>query len=163
MGYSTYFDGQFSVTPPLTPDRIAYMKAFSATRRMMRKTILAADMPDPLRESVGLAIGEQGAYFVGGGGDFGQERDASVIDYNEPPAGQPGLWCNWEPSDDGSAIRWNESEKFYNYVEWIRYIADHFLGPWGHKINGNVRWSGEDRDDIGAIVAKENAISTKGT
>ena len=39
-------------------------------------------------------------------------RGPDVKDYNRPPQGQPGLWCDWTPTDDGSAIRWNGTEKF---------------------------------------------------
>jgi hypothetical protein len=74
-------------------------------------------MPDPVRIAAGLPIGEDGDYFVGGGGFAGQDKDASVLSYNNPPKGQPGLWCKWIPGDEGKTIEWDNADKFYNYVE----------------------------------------------
>lgn len=91
----------------------------------------------------------------------GQRRDASVIDGNEPPAGQPGLWCQWVPSDSRASIEWNGGEKFYDYVEWLEYLIAHFLQPWGYTLNGEVEWQGEDSADFGKIVVTNNAVQTK--
>ncbi len=86
MGYSTWFNGEWSVTPALKPEHLAYLKAFATTRRMMRDEAKAEKLPDPLRLAVGLPIGFEGAYYVGGAGDdFGQTKDGSVVNYNEPP------------------------------------------------------------------------------
>ena len=40
---------------------------------------------------------------------------------------QPGLWCQWVPNASGTAIVWDEGEKFYYYIEWIKYLIEHFL------------------------------------
>ena len=98
-------------------------------------------------------------YFVGGVGDFGQDDDPSVIDHNDPPKNQPGLWCQWVPSADGGGIEWNGGEKFYYYVEWLNYIIKNFLIPWGLVLNGTVKWRGEDFDDAGKILVKDNVVS----
>jgi hypothetical protein len=166
MGYTTYFDGEFEVTPPLNAAQINYLRAFSETRRMKRNEAATALRSDPLRDAVGLTVGVDGGYFVGAGGFRGQEggvfdngvRPDDIIDYNCPPKGQPGLWCQWIPSEDGTRIEWDDGEKFYDYVEWIEYLVEHFLEPWGCKINGFVRWSGEDGDDRGVIYAKDNMV-----
>jgi hypothetical protein len=55
------------------------------------------------------------------------------------------------PTEDGSGIKWNEMEKFYEYTEWLNYIIVHFLTPWGIKISGEVRFQGEDSDDRGVV------------
>ena len=39
---------------------------------------------------------------------------------NTPPFGQPGLWCQWVPTDDGHALVWNGHEKFYRSSGWMR-------------------------------------------
>ena len=105
-----------------------------------------------------VAIGEESGYFVGGGGDFGQARDASIVSYNYPPKGQPGLWCQWVPTEDNTGIEWNGSEKFYSYVEWLRYLVDNFIKPWGYVLSGRVTWRGEDHGDVGAIVVADNIV-----
>ena len=161
MGYHTDFYGQFEVSPALKPEHAEYLKAFGYTRRMLRNATIAATMPDPVREAVGLPVGEHGAYFVGGGGYAGQEHDASIIDYNTPPPGQPGLWCNWEPQErDGvyDRIGWDGMEKFYNYTEWLQYLITHFLEPWGYTVSGSVKWDGDEQGDTGTIVVDGNRV-----
>jgi len=137
-----------------------------------RHADLAVRLPDPNRSEVGLPIGDEAGYFVGGLGFAGQAHDPSVIDGNSPPAGQPGLWCHWVVDDDNpdndsdtaekyTTIVWSGDEKFYYYEEWLVYLIDHFLKPWGYTLNGEVEWQGEESTDIGKLVVKKNVVSTK--
>lgn len=71
---------------------------------------------------------------------------------------QPGLWCQWRPNDTGTAIEWDEGEKFYDYIEWIEYLVAHFLAPWGYRLEGEVYWDGEETDDRGIIRIKDNVV-----
>lgn len=73
----------------------------------------------------------------------------------------PGIWCDWVPSKDRTSIVFNGSEKFYNYVEWIKYLIRAFLAPNGFVLNGTVKWRGEDMDDLGRIIVKDNVVSTE--
>lgn len=159
MGYSTDFRGRFDLDKPLTDEQSDYLVAFAETRRMERDQKIAETLPDPKRAAAGLPVGHCGCYFVGGVGFMGQDRDASVTNGNAPPPGQPSLWCQWVPSADGSGIEWDGGEKFYHYVDWLEYLIRHFLSPWGYVLNGEVEWTGEDRDDIGKIVVVNNAVS----
>jgi hypothetical protein len=158
MGYHTNFDGEFEIEPPLTPEQADYLMRFNQTLRMKRDAAKAEMIPDPERVAVGLPIGNDGEYFVEGTGDFGQDEDASVIERNSPPGSQPGLWCQWVPSEDGTTLAWDEGEKFYNYVKWLEYLIKHFLAPWGRKITGQVSWKGEEDSDMGIIYAKDNRV-----
>jgi hypothetical protein len=160
MGYTTDFHGTFRLDKPLKPEHKAYLEKFSETRRMRRHAHLTQSLPDPIREAVGLPVGDDGAYYVGAGGDFGQEHAKDVKDYNYSPAGQPGLWCQWVPTHDGKGLEWNGSEKFYNYVEWLGYLIQNFLAPWGYRLSGEVEWQGEESHDLGKIVVKNNKVST---
>jgi hypothetical protein len=72
---------------------------------------------------------EKGPYFVGGGGFAGPDIEPDVIAGSDPPPEQPGLWCQWVPSEDGSAIGWDEEEKFYDAERWLAYLVDTFLAP----------------------------------
>lgn len=159
MGYTTDFDGEFSVTPTLRPEHVAYLQKFAGTRRMMRDADQTALRPDPIREAVGLPVGPDGAYFVGAEGFAGQEHGApDVVNGNIAGGGQPGLWCQWVPSDDGTTIAWDLTEKFYNYVEWLQYLIDNFLAPWGYSLNGQVMWQGEESGDMGQILVADNGV-----
>lgn len=159
MGYTTDFDGQFKLDHALTPEHLEYLQAFSETRRMKRAAVLSVTRQDPLREAVGLPIGEDGAYFVGT--DRMEWNAADILNHNEPPAGQPGVWCKWIPTEDGLAIEWDRAEKFYDYVEWLAYLVEHFLKPWGYTLNGEVSWQGEDTDDFGILVVSDNRVGIR--
>jgi hypothetical protein len=152
MGYTTEFEGKVDIVPPLNEAEIAYLNKFSDTRRMDRT---------------------KGPYYVDGTGLCGQGRDNDIIDFNNPPPGQPGLWCQWVPTDDGTAIEWNGSEKFYCADAWMRYIIDHFLSPTAvakntldflqanHVVNGEIEASGEDSDDHWKLIVKNNKVLVK--
>lgn len=161
MGYSTDFQGKFQVTPPLNKSEVEYLTAFACTSRMQRSALKLKNVPDPKREAVGLPLGEDACYFVGHEDNFGQDETPDIVDYNHPPKGQPCLWCQWVPSESGTLLAWDGNEKFYHYVEWLEYLVKHFLNPWGHKLNGEVEWHGDDRNDIGKIIVKDNEVTTK--
>lgn len=122
MGYTTDFQGYLRLSKQPTAEQVAYIAAFNKTRRMKRNAERTATLADPIREAVGLPIGEDGAYYVGGdeGGNFWDKQpqtDVGIIDYNTPPGQktwkqrqdegdnsyivnltqtmQPGLWCQW--------------------------------------------------------------------
>lgn len=73
----------------------------------------------------------------------------------------PGIWCQWEPTEDGKELKWDENEKFYNYVEWLQYIINNIVKPKGYVLNGSVEWVGEERGDYGLIEVKDNVVTTK--
>ena len=160
MGYTTDFVGKIQIDKPLTELQEAYINAFSETRRMRRDVSLIKDNPKHLHNQLGLGLGVDGEYFVDGGGYAGQDHEDSIIDYNSPPKNQAGLWCKWEVVDR-QYIQWSGMEKFYYYVEWMEYIINNFLEPWGYTCNGDIQWQGEDTGDIGKIVVKDNIVSTQ--
>ena len=162
MGYTTDFRGEFELDKTLKEEHKAYLIKFSGTRRMIRDPNKADQLPDGVRLNVGLPIGEGGQYFVGGGGFAGQDKDGSILNYNSSYGEQPGLWCKWAPNEEGTAIEWDGGEKFYDYVEWVRYIVEHFIIPWGYTLNGTVEWQGEDSADTGKIHINNNVIGVEG-
>lgn len=152
MGYTTDFEGSFSINPPLKEEHLNYLKKFNGTRRMKRDDIKASTFEDPTREATGLPVGVDGEYTVFSNHYCGQEHDKSVLNYNTPPKNQPGLWCQWVPNDEGTALEWDGVEKFYGYIEWLTYLNEHFFQPWGYRLGGRVIWQGEDEDDRGVII-----------
>jgi hypothetical protein len=107
---------------------------------------------------LGLPIGYNGEFYCGTG-FAGQDKDESVMDYNMPPPIQPGLWCQWVPNLNGTEIEWDKGEKFYYYTEWLKYLINTFLAPWGYKVNGMVEWKGESTGDIGVIEVVNNVVT----
>lgn len=74
------------------------------------------------------------------------------------PDTMPSYYCQWIPNGDGDAIIWDDGEKFYEYVPWLKYIIDTYIIPWEYKLNGTVRWFGHNRHDVGEIVVRDNKI-----
>lgn len=155
MGYTTDFEGRINIEPPLNFEEIEYLNKFNSTRRMSRTN---------------------GPYFVDGDGIAGQAHENDILDYNEPPEGQPNLWCQWVPTADGSALEWDGMEKFYNSPQWMQYLIDHFIGDYPqaqmrnpnefaflqtHKLSGVVHAYGEERSDIWTLVVHENRVTRK--
>jgi hypothetical protein len=144
MGYTTDFKGNFGLNKELSPKMAQYLTLFNETRRIQRST-----------DSV---FGIEGEFFVFGGGNFGQDREPNVIDFNTPPSTQPGLWCKWTPTEDRMGIEWDGNEKFYHYTEWLVYLIHKILAPNGYVLNGIVEWSGEETGDVGEIFVEDNKV-----
>lgn len=145
MGYTTEFSGGFDIEPKLSDEDREFLVRFNETRRMGRKGL------DP-------KYGIQGEWFVNGGGDFGQDRGDSIIDYNEPPCTQPSLWCQWVPNEAGTELVWDGGEKAYHMQDWIVYLLECYLKPRGYTLNGHVDAQGEEEDDTWSIDIQDNKV-----
>ncbi len=154
MGYTTSFDGDVTLDKPLTKEQIIYLQKFNETRRVEIKD--GSDMPCPIREAAGLPLGEQGKFNVI---DVGWD-DERLADYNSSGMA-PSLWCQWTIDDEGLHISWDEGEKFYDYIEWMKFIIDEFIKPWGHVANGTITWQGEDSDDYGLLIVENNVVYSR--
>lgn len=157
MGYNTDFTGSIQIEPPLNQSEINYLTKFGWTRHKTRK---------------------QGPFYV-----VDQEwneysfNDPNAININSPEGKQPGIWCHFIPTEDGSELVWDESEKTYDATEWIEYLINTFLKTnatakdsklpyfenftFDHVCNGELFACGEDYDDRWKIVVKDNKVSVK--
>lgn len=124
-----------------------FLTLFNDTRRMKRR--------------VDEAFGIDGEFFVFGEGFAGQTKDDSIVEYNTAPETQPGLWLQWVPTQDGTAIEWDGNEKFYCYTEWLVYLIHKVLAPNGYVLNGEVTWQGEETGDVGTLSVKDNRVFEK--
>ena len=143
MGYTTDFDGGFTIDRPVDEDTYALLHGLATTRRMRRSI---------------RGYGVDGEYYVDAPGYGGQAHTPDIIDYNKPPRTQPGLWCGWLIQPDRQTIKWDGGEKFYRYVEWLEYIIG-ILKNRKYKVNGTVEWFGEELDDRGIIRVSDNTIT----
>jgi len=159
MGYTTEFSGQIEITPALPIELIKYINDFGNTRRMKRDVELIQQKYNGEHGFNGQ-YGIEGEYFIGGSGFMGQDNDSSVLDHNEPPSTQPGLWCQWVVTEDGKFIEWDGSGKFYESEEWMRYIINNFIGK-DYSCNGIIEAQGEDRYDHWFLTVKNNKVSTR--
>jgi len=150
VGYDTQFDEYVTIEPPLNASEISYLIDFAGTRRMNRR---------------------MGPLFVDGG-------EADIIDGNRPPEGQPGLWCQWVPNKEGTALEWDQGEKFYESAAWMKYLIDNLLAlsaqgyvarhvdedprlyhfTFNHVLNGTIYAQGEDPDDRWMLVVENNVV-----
>jgi len=173
VGYTTTFEGAFMLNRPMKKEHADYLRAFNKTRRVKRDERLLVSVlrssgrefstalfPDPIREAALMTVGVDGGYFVGGTGFMGQDQDASIVDYNSEPQGQPSLWCHWVPADDDTTIVWDGGEKFTSYIEWLEYLIEHFIKPWGYSLTGRMTWQGEEDYDQGVLGVEDNNVYT---
>ena len=73
----------------------------------------------------------------------------------------PGLYCQWIPSEDGNHLEWDGNEKFYSYIDWLKYLMENILIPRGYVLSGETEWVGEEHGDFGKIVVENNEINVK--
>lgn len=149
MGYTTVFEGQFNLNKKLDTETHEFLNKLASTRRMKRN----------VDESV---YGIEGELYVDGEGFKGQDREDNVIDSNSPPWTQPGLWLDWTPTEDGTAIEWNRNEKFYDADDWIIYLIEKVLKPKGYVLNGVVNAEGEDGYQYHIFIKDNKVIVSAG-
>ncbi len=87
--------------------------------------------------------------------DFAEQRQCTKEDHNSS-GDKPSLWCNIEVDDDGSSMRWNWSEKTYEFEHWIKYYIENFLK--GHVCDGEIEAQGDESDDRWKIQVINNAV-----
>lgn len=200
MGYTTDFEGQLTLSQPLTVPQFRYLEKLHETRRMKRDVAKLMELykgkhgypgTSPQTNTPEEIYGLDGEFFVGGG-EFGQGKDNSIIDNNTPPGQigynegnmewnerykenerrsengecQPGLWLRWEVVNDEEDenkmyLQWDGGEKFYSYIEWLKYLINKFFQPWGIMLNGEIEWFGEENTDMGKIIVKDNVVKVR--
>lgn len=153
MGYTTDFIGHVDIEPRLNEHEIAYLTAFSESRRCER--------PGGPYDVPGNPRAEDPSCLPGNG-------------YNRPPLGQPSLWCDWVPCRDGCCLAYNGAERFYGAVEWLRYLIEHFLRPgavasrfgaprfagftFDHVLDGMVVGCRRDNKELFAVTVTGNRV-----
>ena len=179
-GVERLFTGKWNLDRPLAPAHYAYLKKYSSACHAQYDEKEIAKLRDPARNNVGLPVGFQGCYYVD------EEFDVISPTYWLTPPGQdikntngenqhlarnglcvPSIWCEWEPSKKGDAIVFNErSGEFDNFIEWIRYLIEHFFAVWKYKLNGDVQWQEISDDEklplpvTGVIRIIDNKVTT---
>ena len=158
MGYTTDFDGSLKLSRPATVEQIEYINRFSGTRRMKRDVNKLIELYNG-KHGLNGNYGIEGEFFCKDDGHSGQDGDASVLDHNKSSKTQPGLWCQWVLNEDGTELEWDGGEKFYSYIDWLKYMIEKFFKPWGIALNGEIKWQGEENGDVGKIIVRDNKVS----
>lgn len=165
MGYTTTFDGEVTVTPPLSAEEADFLRRFSDTRHCRCQ-------PHP--------------YVADGRLDCPPlSRTRGCISHGTDV---PGYWCDWVASGENpdgtfSGIKWNGNEKFYDAEAWMQFLIDHFLKPdaligrtlipiingvgvtdahrvflTGHDVHGIIEAQGEDTGDHWWLIVDHNQV-----
>ncbi|MGM0203078.1 hypothetical protein [Enterococcus sp. AZ149] len=152
MGYHTDFIGAFEIDRPVTDEIATLLRGLATTRRMKR------DNEQLIQKGYG-DCGVDGEFFCVDDGHYGQECELdTVLDYNQPPSTQPGLWCQWLLAEDNQTLEWDTNEKFYCYIEWIQYLIERILKPNNYVLNGAVAYRGEEFSDFGYLEVVNNQV-----
>jgi len=148
MGYHTDIDGVLKIEPALTGRQLSYLREFHDVRHVRRRVEIAVNRPDEVRMRANLPIGVEGAYAVSL-----SENSDGAFDYNNPPQGQPHVWCPWTVDLDGESLFVPEGyENPHEYVEWLRWLIGNVFAHWHRKVTGSVTYQGEEPDDFGRIT-----------
>ena len=157
MGYTTWFKGVFKFNRLPSEYMRKYIKSFSTSRRVKRNNdLIKKEDPDWEKYCFKGNLGIEGEYYIKYE-NYNYTMTQSILDFNEPPKTQPSLWCHWIINEDGD-LCWDEGEKFYNYIEWLRYLIDNFFIKENLILNGKVDFQGEYDDDKGTIEIENNLI-----
>lgn len=155
MGYTTTFLGSFAFSRTLTDAEHTFLTSFTLSRHMR---LNVAKLQEEFNGKYGNPFtpenpyGDEGAYFVK---ELPYEHSA-IDECNDPPVGQPSLWCQWQACP--VSLSWDGGEKFCFYVEWLEYMIEHFFAPWDIELNGAVQWKGENPTDLGIISVRNNRV-----
>jgi hypothetical protein len=147
MGYTTDFRGEFKIDKEVDEETYKLLDGLNKTRRMARK--------------VAKKYGVEGEFYVKDTENMGQSHNPNIIDYNRPPKTQPGLWCQWSIREDRKTIEWDGGEKFYEYIEWMKYLIEKILKPRDYVVNGECTWQGEEPEDSGILAVEGNEVIVK--
>jgi len=161
MGYHTDFHGEFTIDKPVDEDTYKLLDGLNKTRRMKRSVTKLAKRLKITPQKCKKLYGTDCEFWVRDDKDCGQTQTEDIVDYNKPPESQPGLWNHWAIDEDKQTILWDEGEKFYEYIEWIKYLIDKILAPRGYVVKGIVSWSGEEDEDMGEIHVENNIVLVK--
>ncbi len=160
MGYTTEFNGYFDLEfndKSKQKKVINLVNGLASTRRMKRDLFKIKDKLDKPYIEYGI----DGEFYHEDNLDYGQNKDDSILEYNNPPSTQPGLWLQWiivDNQDETYSLEWDGNEKFYYYTEWLKYLIEKIFNPNNVQLSGSVDFRGEEWDDNGTISINNNKV-----
>lgn len=91
-----------------------------------------------------------------------EESDPDLLaQYTDTPETIPSSYLQWVPTKDGMGLEWDGGEKFYEYIHWLRWLIKHYFKPRDIVLNGEIRWSGEDVEDVGILKVVDNKVTSE--
>ena len=91
--------------------------------------------------------------------------EASVIleANNDPDSIQgehPRSYMQWVPTQSLDHIVYDGNEKFYEYVDWMKWLVNYLKGI-GITADGEIDWSGDQAGDTGTIVVANSEVTVR--
>ena len=140
MGYNTCFEGSINIHKPVDEETKKLLHGLNTTRRMKRDINKLAELLNITVENCIALYGDEGQFYFNYDGEMWQSCTKDILNYNEPPTSQPGLWCNWRLNEQNNAIEWDEGDKFYDFI--VPYI----------NIDKTIKITVENDDDIDELI-----------
>lgn len=69
-------------------------------------------------------------------------------------------YFQWVPADTLEHIVWDGNEKFYKYVEQLRWLCA-WLSERDISANGDLYWQGEETGDSGTLTIADNTVTVR--
>lgn len=169
MGYTTEFIGEFTFDREPSEELKDYINRFAKTRHVKRDVAaIQKAFPDWEKRSWKGYLGNEAEFFLQPHNEVKYEKDDrldmtsfnkrnGIVDNNNPPYSQPSLWCHWIINKKGKLV-WSGAEKFYEYVEWLKYLIKNFFEPEGLVLSGRCFYFGERMNDWGYICVEDNRV-----
>ena len=114
------------------------------------------NLADPIREAVGLPVGEFGKFVIR------DPQDLKYISTDKTPSTDITQYCPWKILYDGTTIQISNTNVYRNYyiIEWLKFLVVHFFNPWGYKLSGivEVRNENTDRHEFNYLIEIKDTI-----
>jgi hypothetical protein len=163
MGYSTDFIGIIDIYPPLNDAEQAYLTAYAGSRRTDTEQAPYVVPGNPAAEEFEPTVLPVEA------------KRQSIAARDRTTDRPPGPWCGWVPAWSGDCLTFDGKEKFYEPVEWLRYLIAHFLRPgaraassglgyfqqftFDHVLDGVIAGSRRDTCELFLIDVRANKVT----
>jgi hypothetical protein len=69
-------------------------------------------------------------------------------------------YMQWVPSETLDHIVYDGNEKFYDYVDWMKWLVNYLKGI-GITADGEIDWSGDQAGDTGTIVVANSEVTVR--
>jgi hypothetical protein len=98
------------------------------------------------------------------------EHANELLEFNETEhedeSGNPGgdgkpptYYCQWIATADRTGLEWDKNEKFYRGKEWLVYLIEHFIKPWGYTLKSESPWYIDDFQVAGVLRVTDNVVT----
>ena len=91
------------------------------------------------------------------------EASAILEANNDPDSIQgehPRSYMQWVPTQSLDHIVYDGNEKFYEYVDWMKWLVNYLKGI-GITADGEIDWSGDQAGDTGTIVVANSEVTVR--